>query len=74
MKKMPKSKNGPRSNFSFLPFALRFRVIGMIQDGCTAAAIGADPEVAKAYARLGGAFNRATLTRIRKSASSPCAR
>ena len=68
MKKMPLSKNGPRSNFSFLPFALRFRVIGMIQDGCTAAAIGADPEVSKAYARLGGAFNRATLTRIKKSA------
>ena len=68
MKKMPKSKNGPRSNFSFLPFELRFRVIGMIQDGCTAAAIGADPEVAEAYGRLGSAFNRATLTRIKKSA------
>ena len=68
MKKMPKSKNGPRSNFSFLPFELRFRVIGMIQDGCTAAAIGADPEVAEAYARLGSAFNRATMTRIKKSA------
>ena len=62
------SHHGPRSNFSFLPFRLRFKVIGMIQDGCTASAIGADPEVAKAYARLGGTFNRATLTRIRKSA------
>ena len=40
----------------------------MIQDGCTAAAIGADPEVAEAYARLGSAFNRATMTRIKKSA------
>ena len=68
MKKMPKSKNGPRSNFSFLPFELRFRVIGMIQDGFTAAAIAADPEVAKAYAALGSTFNRGTMTRIRRSA------
>lgn len=68
MKKMPKSKNGPRSNFSFLPFELRFRVIGMIQDGCTASAIASDPEVAKAYSAMGSAFNRATMTRIKKSA------
>ena len=68
MKKMPKSKNGPRSNFSFLPFEVRFRVIGMIQDGFTAAAIAADPEVRKAYDSIGAAFTRASMTRIRKSA------
>jgi len=67
MKKL-QSHHGPRSNFSFLPFALRFRVIGMIQDGATAAAIAADPEVAKAFSAMGSTFNRATLTRIRKSA------
>ena len=67
MKNMPKSKNGPRSNFSFLPFDLRFRIIGMIQDGRTAASIAADPEVAGAYKALGSTFNRATMTRIKKS-------
>ena len=67
MKNMPKSKNGPRSNFSFLPFDLRFRIIGMIQDGYTASAIAGDPEVAGAYESLGSKFNRATMTRIKKS-------
>lgn len=67
-KNMPRSKNGPRSNFSFLPFALRFRVIGMIQDGYTAESIGKDEEVKKAYAAMGSSFNRASMTRIKKSA------
>lgn len=68
MKKMPRSKNGPRSNFSFLPFELRFRIIGMIQDGFTAGAIAAVPEVRDAFSSLGSSFNRATMTRIKKSA------
>ena len=67
-KNMPRSKNGPRSNFSFLPFALRFRIIGMIQDGYTAESIGKDEEVKKAYAAMGSSFNRASMTRIKKSA------
>ena len=67
-KKMPRSKNGPRSNFSFLPFELRFRIIGMIQDGFTAGAIAAVPEVRDAFSSLGSTFNRATMTRIKKSA------
>lgn len=67
-KKMPRSKNGPRSNFSFLPFELRFRIIGMIQDGFTAGAIAADPEVKDAFSSLGSTFNRATMTRIKKCA------
>ena len=67
-KKMPRSKNGPRSNFSFLPFELRFRIIGMIQDGFTAGAIAAVPEVREAFSSLGSSFNRATMTRIKKSA------
>ena len=65
---MPRSKNGPRSNFSFLPFELRFRIIGMIQDGFTAGAIAAVPEVRDAFSSLGSSFNRATMTRIKKSA------
>ena len=68
MKKMPRSKNGPRSNFSFLPFELRFKIISMIQDGYTANAICADSEVKNAFAALGSSFNRATMTRIKKSA------
>lgn len=64
---MPRSKNGPRSNFSMLPFPLRFRIIGMVHDGCTAEAIGSDPEVSAAFAKLGSSFNRATLTRLKKS-------
>ena len=68
MKKMPRSKNGPRSNFSFLPFELRFKIIGMIQDGCTSSAIASDPEVKHAFSSLGSTFNRATMTRIKKSA------
>ena len=68
MKKMPRSKNGPRSNFSFLPFELRFKIISMIQDGFTAVAISSDQEVKKAFSILGSSFNRATMTRIKKSA------
>ena len=68
MKKIPRSKNGPRSNFSFLPFELRFKIIGMIQDGCTAQAVADDPEVKTAFSALGSTFSRATMTRIKKSA------
>ena len=67
-KNMPRSKNGPRSNFSFLPFELRFKIIGMIQDGFTSQAVADDPEVKSAYSSLGSTFNRATMTRIKKSA------
>lgn len=63
----PGSKNGPRSTFSFLPFELQYRIIGMIQDGMTCRAIAAVPEVKRAYDGLGSAFNGAAMTRIRKS-------
>ena len=39
---MAKSKNGPRSNFSLLPFELQYKIIAMIQDGATFATIAAD--------------------------------
>ena len=63
----PKSNNGPRSHFSLLPFAVRWRITGMVQDGWTAKAIAGDPEVRQAYESIGAAFNRSSLTRIKRS-------
>lgn len=62
-----RSKNGPRSNLSLLPFDLQWRIVAMIQDGATALAIADDAEVKAAYAAIGATFNRSAMTRIKRS-------
>lgn len=65
---MVKSKNGPRSNFSLLPFEIQYKVIAMLQDGATFAAISTDPEIAGAYRKRGLKLAPPGISRLRKSA------
>lgn len=62
-----RSKNGPRSNFSLLPFDIQYKIIGMIQDGATFAAIAADREIAEAYRIRGLKLVQPAISRLKKS-------
>lgn len=64
---MAKSKNGPRSNFSLLPFDVQYKIIGMIQDGATFAAIAADREISEAYRIRGLKLVPPAISRLKKS-------
>ena len=64
---MAKSRNGPRSNFSLLPFELQYKIISMIQDGATFATIAADSEIAEAYRIRGLKLVPPAISRLRKS-------
>lgn len=64
---MAKSKNGPRSNFSLLPFDVQYKIIGMIQDGATFATIAADSEIAEAYRSRGLKLTAPAISRLKKS-------
>lgn len=64
---MAKSKNGPRSNFSLLPFELQYKIISMIQDGATFATIAADSEIAEAYRSRGLKLTTPAISRLKKS-------
>lgn len=64
---MIRSKNGPRSNFSLLPFEVQYKIIGMLQDGATFAAIAADPEIAEAYRVRGLKLVAPAMTRLKQS-------
>ncbi len=64
---MAKSKNGPRSNFSLLPFELQYKIIAMIQDGATFATIAADSEIAEAYRSRGLKLTAPAISRLKKS-------
>lgn len=64
---MAKSKNGPRSNFSLLPFELQYKIISMIQDGATFATIAADSEIAEAYRSRGLKLTAPAISRLKKS-------
>ena len=68
---MVKSKNGPRSNFSLLPFEIQYKVIAMLQDGATFAAISTDPEIAGAYRKRGLKLAPPGISRLRKSRAVP---
>ena len=59
------SKTGPRSNFSLLEFPVRFKLIRLLHDGATCAAIAADPEIAAAYTARGLKLTRSALSRIK---------
>lgn len=58
---------GPRSNFSLLPFPLRCKIIFMIDDGATFAAVSSDPEVAEEYRKRGLRLTASAMTGIKKS-------
>lgn len=62
-----RSKNGPRSNFSLLSFDIQYKIIGMIQDGATFAAIAADREIAEAYRIRGLKLVPPAISRLKKS-------
>ena len=64
---MAKSQNGPRSNFSLLPFDVQYKIIGMIQDGATFAAIAADREISEAYRIRGLKLVPPAISRLKKS-------
>ena len=58
---------GPRSNFLLLPFPLRCKIIFMIDDGATFAAVSGDPEVAEEYRKRGLRLTASAMTGIKKS-------
>lgn len=59
---------GPRSNFSLLPFELRIRIISLLHDGATYAAVIGDTKVAERLQSLGLTLTPSALSRVKKSA------
>lgn len=59
---------GPRSNFSLLPFELRIRIISLLHDGATYAAVIGDTKVAERLQTLGLTLTPSALSRVKKSA------
>ena len=59
---------GPRSNFSLLPFELRIRIISLLHDGATYAAVIGDTKVAERLQALGLTLTPSALSRVKKSA------
>ena len=59
---------GPRSNFSLLPFELRIRIISLLHDGATYAAVIGDAKVAERLQALGLTLTPSALSRVKKSA------
>ena len=58
---------GPRSNFSMLPAALRWKIIFMIDDGATFEAVSSDPEIAGEYKKRGLRLTAPAMSGIKKS-------
>ena len=58
---------GPRSNFSMLPFALRLKIIFMIDDGATFEAVSSNPEIAAEYKKRGLRLTAPAMSGIKKS-------
>jgi len=59
---------GNRSNYSLMPFEIRFRICTLLHDGATTDAVASDPEVKAAYARIGSRLNRNGVMRIKRCA------
>lgn len=62
-----KSKNGPRSNFSLLPFEVQYRLISLLQDGATFSTIAADKTISEAYRSRGLRLVAPAISRLKKS-------
>ena len=60
-------RTGPRSNFSMLPAALRWKIIFMIDDGATFEAVANDPEIAGEYKKRGLRLTAPAMSGIKKS-------
>ena len=58
---------GPRSNFSMLPAALRWKIIFMIDDGATFEAVANDQEIAGEYKKRGLRLTAPAMSGIKKS-------
>lgn len=65
---MKKKNAGNRSNYSLMPFDVRFKICTLLHDGATAEAVAREPEVAAAYERLGIKLNRSAVMRIKRCA------
>lgn len=60
-------RTGPRSNFSMLPAALRWKIIFMIDDGATFEAVANDQEIAGEYKKRGLRLTAPAMSGIKKS-------
>ena len=60
--------NGPRSNFSLLPYEVRVRIISLLHDGAMYDAVITDPVVAEKLSALGIKLTRSAVSRVRKTA------
>ena len=58
---------GPRSNFSMLPSAVRWKIIFLIDDGATFEAVSNDPEIAAEYKKRGLRLTAPAMSGIKKS-------
>jgi len=58
---------GSRSNYSLLPYAVRYKICCLLHDGATAEAVANEPEIKAAYTRLGTALKRSAVTRLKRS-------
>ena len=65
-KKIPPSPRKPSGNV-ILPYAVRYRICAMIQDGAAAEAIAEDPEIKGGCERIGKTLPLSAITRIKRS-------
>ena len=66
-KKTKPANVGSRSNYSLLPYAVRYTICCLLHDGATTEAGANDPDVKAAYARLGTTLKRSAVTRLKRS-------
>lgn len=66
-KKTKPANVGSRSNYSLLPYAVRYKICCLLHDGATTEAVANDPDVKAAYARLGTTLKRSAVTRLKRS-------
>lgn len=66
-KKTKPANVGSRSNYSLLPYAVRYKICCLLHDGATTDAVANDPDVKAAYARLGTTLKRSAVTRLKRS-------
>lgn len=66
-KKTKPANVGSRSNYSLLPYAVRYKICCLLHDGATTDAVASDPDVKAAYARLGTTLKRSAVTRLKRS-------
>lgn len=58
---------GNRSNYSLMPYAIRYKICCMLHDGATVNAVANEPEIKAAYARLGMELKHSAVTRLKQN-------